>query len=114
MDRTKWLKTKNTILIAIGILVLLPGCLYAVRVDGPYEGRVIDATGEPIEGVVVLGVWDTETPSPAGAISRYYDAAETVTDNKGEFTIAGKGLSANLDFSVLIFKAGYEYIIQGP
>ena len=39
---------------------------------------------------------------------------ETVTDKNGEFNIPGKGVSVNLDFSVFIFKAGYEYIIRGP
>ena len=85
----------------------------AIRKDGPYEGRVIDAdTGKPIEGVVVLGVWYKEYPGPGGAISKYYNAMETVTDKNGEFKINGLGLllmSNVLPVHVLIFKAGYEY-----
>lgn len=94
-------------------LVFLPSC-QATRIDGPYEGKVIDAdTGKPIEGVVVLGTWSRETPTVAGAVHHYYDAMETVTDKNGEFKIQGLGLlvfSDVLPMDVLIFKAGYEYL----
>ena len=84
-----------------------------IRKDGPYEGKVIDVdTGEPIEGIVVLGVWYKENPGPGGAVSEYYDAMETVTDKNGEFKIDGLGLlimSNVIPMDVLIFKAGYEY-----
>ena len=94
-------------------LIFLSSC-YAARIDGPYEGRVIDAdTGKPIEGVVVLGTWSRETPTVAGAVSHYYDAMETVTDKNGEFKIKGLGLlvfSNVLPMDVMIFKAGYEYL----
>lgn len=108
---------KNSFLIAyitITVIMISLGCSSAIRYDGHYEGRVIDAdTGEPIEGVVVLGVWYKETPTPAGAVSSYYDARETVTDKNGEFEIPGMGLkilSTVAPMNVLIFKAGYEYI----
>lgn len=97
------------------ILSLLMSCWsYAlVRYDGPYEGRIIDAEArQPIEGVVVLGVWYTETPSAAGALTKYHNAMETVTDKNGEFTIKGLGLlvmSNVLPMDVLIFKAGYTH-----
>ena len=93
-------------------LILLTSS-YAARIDGPYRGRVIDAdTREPIEGVVVLGTWDRETPTVAGATHQYYDAMETVTDKNGEFEIKGLGvllMSNIIPMEVLIFKAGYEY-----
>ena len=107
---------KIFMVILIGISFFLPGCAYAVRHDGPYDGRVIDAeTGEPIESAVVLGVWYKQYPGPAGAISEFYDAKETVTDTNGEFSISGMGLeilSNVIPMDVLIFKAGHEYI--GP
>ena len=58
----------RTMLILLGILLitlLLYGCFQRlVAYDGTYQGRIIDAeTGEPLEGVVVLGVWHTETRS---------------------------------------------------
>ena len=105
-------------LLNIMVIMLFAGCASAIRYDGPYQGRVIDAdTGEPIEGVVVLGVWSSETPTVAGAVHHYYDAKETVTDKNGDFTLAGQGLlilSNVTPMNVLIFKAGYEYWGLGP
>ena len=102
-----------TFVTSIAIWILL-GCASAIRYDGPYEGRVIDAeTGEPIEDVIVLGKWDREYITPGGAVHEYYDARETVTDKNGEFSIPGKGLllASNITpMDVLIFKAGYEYL----
>ena len=103
---------KKAVLILFA-LIFFHGCMYAVRYDGTYRGKVIDAdTGEPIEGVVVLGVWYTAVIGAGGGFSKYYDARETVTDKNGEFSIPGKGLRimSNLELMhVLIFKAGYDY-----
>lgn len=99
--------------IAIFFIILLPGCMYAVRFDGPYKGKIVDAeTREPIEGVVVLGVWYTAQFSPAGSTHRFYDASETVTDKNGEFRMSGKGprVLSNLEpINITVFKTGYEY-----
>jgi hypothetical protein len=106
---------KNPFIATIFYIVtvmLLSNC-YAARSDGPYRGRVIDAdTREPIKGVVVLGTWDREIITPGGAVHKYYDAMETVTDRNGNFEIKGLGLlvvSNVIPMDVLIFKAGYEY-----
>lgn len=105
-------------LIFMLIILLAMGCCRPIVFDGPYKGRVIDAdTAKPIEGVVVLGVWYKEIATPAGGVSSYYDADETVSDKKGNFEIKGKGLKILTDMgpmNVLIFKAGYEYIGEGP
>jgi hypothetical protein len=103
----------------LNILVVLATltCAYGIRYDGPYSGRVIDAdTGAPVEGVVVLGVWNTEQITPGGAVHNFHDARETVTDKNGEFEIPGMGLKilGNVTpLDVLIFKAGYEHIGMG-
>jgi len=112
------MKKLFTILISIVSVFMTSGCsAFVTRIDGPYRGKVIDAdTREPIEGVVVLGVWYTETPSAAGALHNFYDAMETVTDKNGDFEIKGLGLlvmSNVTPMDVLIFKAGYEYIGLG-
>jgi hypothetical protein len=108
----------NIVLFLTVSFLLFTGCCYPVRYDGPYKGRVVDAeTGNPIEGVVVLGVWYKVAATPAGGVSSYYDAAETVTDKNGDFEIRGLGLMilSNVDvMDVLIFKAGYQYIGSGP
>ncbi|MDA8238769.1 MAG: hypothetical protein M0Z67_00180 [Nitrospiraceae bacterium] len=106
------------ILFLVFFIVLTSGCCYPLRHDGPYKGKVVDAeTGQPIEGVVVLGVWFKVAATPAGGVSSYYDARETVTDRNGEFEIQGVGLkilSNVAPMNVLIFKSGYAYIGLGP
>jgi len=103
------------ILILATLVVSVTSCygFATIRKDGPYEGRVIDVdTGQPIEGVVVLGDWSREHISPGGAVHTFYDAQETVTDKNGDFRIEGMGLkilSNVTPMDVLIFKAGYEY-----
>lgn len=103
---------KTKLLIIIFYLASLSSC-YAARVDGPYEGKIIDAeTGQPIEGVVILGTWYTVTITPGGGVHNFYDAQETVTDKNGDFRIKGLGLKilSNIEpMDALIFKAGYEY-----
>lgn len=103
---------KTNILAFILFLMFLTSC-YAARIDGPYEGKVIDAdTGQPIEGVVVLGTWSTETITPGGGTHEFYDAQETVTDKNGEFKIKGldlKVLSNVAPMDIFIFKSGYTY-----
>ena len=107
------LRQMRAVLICFALLSLT-SCAYPIRYDGPYSGRVIDAdTREPIEGVVVLGTWSIFHNNLAGGSHTLYDARETVTDKKGEFSIPGMGLrvSSNLEpMSVLIFKSGYSYI----
>lgn len=108
----------KTAFLLIPVMFLLSGCFYLVRYEAPYKGRIIDAdTSEPIEGVVVLGEWDREYPTPAGAVHRYYDARETVTDKNGDFEIPSVGLRVFtniIPMYVLIFKAGYQHIGMGP
>ncbi len=107
-------KMKFKAIILFFFLFLLPASCHPVRYDGPYKGRVVDAdTRQPIEGVVVLGVWYKEIATPAGGVGSYYDATETVSDKNGEFEIQGLGLKilSNVEpVDVQIFKAGYEYI----
>jgi hypothetical protein len=110
---------RNRLLLAniILILFLQTGCLYAVRYDGEYHGKVVnEETREPIEGAVVLGTWAVYHFGVAGGYSTFYDARETVTDKNGEFTISGQGLRilSNVGpMGVLIYKAGYTYYEAG-
>jgi hypothetical protein len=103
---------KKRLIILIGSVFFLSGFTCIACIDGPYKGKVVDAvTGEPIEGVVVLAVWRKNNPTPAGGISKYNDARETLTDKNGDFEIQGKGLRvfSTLDVMITIFKAGYKY-----
>jgi hypothetical protein len=105
------------IFIIMLLLIVTGGCGFIAWRDGPYKGRVIDAeTGKPLEGVVVLGVWYKELPSPGGTVGSYFDAQETVTNKNGDFEVKGLGLqifSTVSKMHVLIFKAGYEHIGSG-
>jgi hypothetical protein len=107
-------KVCSAVLVNILLALATLSCAYGMRYDGPYGGRVIDTdTGAPIEGVVVLGIWNTEIITPGGAVHDFHDARETVTDKNGDFEIPGKGfkiLSNVTPMDVLIFKAGYEHI----
>lgn len=106
------------VLFMVMFLTATTASAFFIRYDGPYEGKIVDAdTGDPIEGVVVLGVWNKETPNVAGSSSTFYDAKETVTDKNGEFKIQGLGLKVFSfvgKMNLLIFKAGYEYFGYTP
>jgi hypothetical protein len=108
---------KIGVIVCLLLLVALTACS-PIRIDGPYKGRVIDAeTGQPIQGVVVLGVWYTSAAGPGGGSHTYHDAAETVTDKDGNFEIKGLGLKIMTTvkpINVVIFKAGYEYLGMTP
>ena len=90
------------------------GCVSTFRIDGPYEGTVVDAeTGQPLVGAVVHGTWYKAHPGPGGASHTYYDSFEMLTGKNGEFSIPGQGLlvlSMIEEMDVTIFKAGYEQI----
>jgi len=105
-------------LINIIVILVITGCASAVRVDGPYEGRIIDTdSGQAIEGVVVLGVWNSVIVTPGGGTHNFHDAQETVTDINGDFKIKGLGLEVMGNIApmdVVIFKSGYEYFGCAP
>jgi len=107
------------LIIIMSLLILLPatvGCAIANKY-GPYYGKVIDAeTKEPIEGAAVLVVFYTEEYGPTGAITRYADAVETVTDKAGEFKFPAHRVAVFRPLQgwdkhgyFTIFKPGYEH-----
>jgi hypothetical protein len=101
-------------LMSVSWVLISWGYLRPFFYEGTYRGRIVDAaTREPLKGVVVLGVWNTETPSVGGGVQHYYDAREAVTDKNGDFSIPGHGvriLSNLLPMRPIIFKAGYAYV----
>jgi hypothetical protein len=86
----------KSLLIAVLLIIIFPlsgGCAIT-NTYGPYYGKVIDGeTKEPIEGAAILAVFYTQEYGPAGAITRYADAIETVTDKNGEFKLPAHRVS---------------------
>ncbi|MDH4226687.1 MAG: carboxypeptidase-like regulatory domain-containing protein [Deltaproteobacteria bacterium] len=81
------------------------------------RGRVVDAdTRKPIEGAVVVAVWEYKKPYGEGSIDVIIDIAESVTDKDGNYFIAAKGpltIPWNGEFKrsdpeLWFFKEGYE------
>jgi hypothetical protein len=115
METTQFLNLIHRCMLRSFLVVLLisgTGCVSIIRIDGPYEGQVVDAaTNQPIEGAVVDGTWDKVEITPVSKMSKYYDNIEVLTDKDGEFKIPGKGLLifSSIDTLILtICKVGYE------
>ncbi len=78
---------KYNIIIITFILSSL-AIVSTVFAGGPWKGRIIDIeTKEPIEGAVVLAVWDRVYRTPAGDNAYFYEAKEVLTDKDGKFEI---------------------------
>ncbi len=107
-------------LLVLGLMLGLQGCLpgqcvtFPTNYEGDYHGQIISAgSGEPLEGVVIVGAWDKLVAQHvAGSQTEFYDARETITNANGEFTLRGRGFTLFTPLEgmrLLVFKAGYEY-----
>jgi hypothetical protein len=98
-------------IMIVSVVFACTACASMLRIDGPYEGKVIDAeTNQPIVGAVVHGSWHKRY---LGGGTEYYDSYEVLTDKNGEFRIPGQGLLIFSDvegITLTIFKAGYEEV----
>lgn len=117
--RPKWFSNKKVkwaaIVLVVWFVLAAVGPCTITHKFGPYYGKTVDAeTGEPIEGAVVLAAFYTSLYTPAGYISKFVDAIETVTNANGEFNIPAHrawvfrtphGWDPNAD--CVIFKPGY-------
>jgi hypothetical protein len=99
-------------LLGVG-LGLGPGALHA-EAAGPWRGQVVDAeTGQPLEGVVILAVWERISPGLIHARREFHDVDELVTDAQGRFAVPARRRGfANPLVSLdgpqfTMFKAGY-------
>jgi len=78
---------RRLIILAMLLSIIFNGCAVVHHYDG-YQGKIIDVdTKEPLEGAAVLVEFNTQQYGPAGSVSHYVDAQETVTDKNGEFKI---------------------------
>jgi hypothetical protein len=105
---------KQLIIFAMVFSITLNGCAVVHHYEG-YQGKVIDLeTKEPLEGAAVLIEFNTQEYGPAGSVSHYVDAKESLTDKNGEFRVPSFTTTALRTLQtfdahgwVTIFKPGY-------
>lgn len=106
------MKTISSFSIVIFVLFLSASITFA---GGPWKGKIIDIeTKEPIEGAVVLAVWERAYRTPAGDNTSFYEAKEVLTDKEGNFEIPAYRpinllpiISYIREPRFIIFKPGY-------
>jgi hypothetical protein len=81
---------------------------------GPWRGQILDAAnGEPLEGVVVLALWDKISPGFMHPRRDFHDVDELVTGADGRFAIPERHLLTANPFvsldapNLVMFKPGY-------
>jgi hypothetical protein len=104
------MKKKGLVLLLVLYLILVA---VQVKAAGPWIGRIIDIeTKEPLEGAVVLAVWERVYRTPAGPNSYFYEAKEVLTDKEGRFEIPAY-TPINL-LPVISFMRGPHFTIFKP
>jgi hypothetical protein len=98
------------------VTVAWAGCATLGEAEGPWRGQVVDAeTSLPLEGVVVLAVWERITPGVVHEARDFHDVDEIVTDTEGRFLLPARGLSTVNPFvridgpKLIMFKPGYGF-----
>ena len=102
-----------------GVVVLLVAAAVGwwfrpLPLSGPWRAQIVDAeTGQPIEGVIVLAVWDKRTFAWPHPDRNYHDSEEVVSDKDGRIVINARVVTSRHPFEVYIgplltiFKPGY-------
>ena len=82
--------------------------------SGPWRAQIVDAeTGRPIEGVIVLAVWDKRTFAWPHPDRQYHDSEEVVSDHVGRIVLGARLVTSRHPFALFlgpfltIFKPGY-------
>ncbi|MBI4264337.1 MAG: hypothetical protein HY657_08170 [Acidobacteria bacterium] len=101
----------------VALAVLCTSCTRPEQ-RGPFRNQYIDVeTGQPIEGVVFLVVWESVTPTPTGDGGRsFYEAREAVSGPDGRVEIpalTGPIVRISLDVRFHEFAPGYGYASRG-
>ena len=90
----------------------------------PLYGTIVDAeTGAPIEGAIVIGLWEMQMQYgfDSTAMTGHAQVTEVLTDQDGKYFIAGWGPKKRYGKSylsdssplIVVFKEGYEYLLRG-
>jgi len=109
--RTRYWLT-GVVVLALAALVMW--WLRPAPISGPWRAQLVDAeTGQPLEGAVVLALWDKRTFGWPHPDRNYHDVDEVVSDADGRFIIPARDVSSRHPFEkiigpiVTIFKPGY-------
>jgi hypothetical protein len=103
-----------TALLLLSLAVAAGWWFRPLPLSGPWRAQIVDAeTGQPIEGVIVLAVWDKRTFAWPHPDRHYHDSEEVVSDKDGRVVISARIVTSRHPFEVYIgplltiFKAGY-------
>jgi len=103
-----------TALLALSIAFAVGWWFRPLPLSGPWRAQIVDAeTGQPIEGVIVLAVWDKRTFGWPHPDRNYHDSEEVVSDKDGRIVINARVVTSRHPFEVYIgplltvFKPGY-------
>jgi hypothetical protein len=92
------------------LLVSLP-CRSDLPLVGPINGRVIDyATGDPIEGAILVAVWEGSVVSLYAATTICVDVKTTTSDERGAYHFdpwVGPSIAVSVYPHIVAYKAGY-------
>ncbi|MEW6053485.1 MAG: hypothetical protein AB1552_06820 [Nitrospirota bacterium] len=79
---------KTISLLLMIVLLIAASMTTTAFAGGPWKGKIIDIeTKEPIEGAVVLAIWQRAYRTPAGDNTYFYKAKEVLTDKEGRYEI---------------------------
>lgn len=115
------MKRSNKVFIWILLIIVVPRIVVSCTFWGnrTYSGRVIDAdTLEPIEGTVVVAVWNKSWPGiGAGRETKFKMAKEVLTDANGEWSIKGprgRQLSRENEWMEIFYLITYIHYTKKP
>ena len=105
MENKVFLKLLAVFLIAAILIILIGNSAFAgwlIFHKPPFKGMVVDAvTKEPIEGAVVVAVYNKDVFGPSGGYTSVVKVKETLTDENGKFFFSA--------FSTIIHPFSIEY-----
>lgn len=84
-----------------------------------WHGKVVDkATGAPVEGALIGRTWCRQYATPAGVATSSCWSKDTLTDNRGEFSLYGSfyfpgpPILTGVDESTpIVYKPGYKFLV---
>ena len=101
-------------LVIVALAGLAVGLLRPTPLAGPWRAQIVDAeTGQPLEGVIVLALWDKRSFGWPHPDRNYHDIDEVVSDKDGRIVIPARDTSGRHPFEkiigplVTVFKPGY-------